>query len=361
MFTYLMETGTSSVAIVNYDQGGPHQRVWAAFGDNSANYTPLVLCSDEDQPGTWNSFGVSATSEICTGPVSLQAVNGLPALFYARKGDPGTGGLSYVRANDPAGTAWGSVKNLDNTGRYAAAWLSSSLSAGRPAVATMDLYTSKFNFVRATDVNGATWPVINAGPGGFTDGIYGLGLTILAGGDPALAISTFSSSPTYESGVYFNSAYNADGSSWPPSSVKLHGPETNTSGGCHSVGCAVIDGNPAVAYGTPDGQLLYQRSNDDQGYSWSTPRRIDKGNTYPGFDYITLLVVDGRPLAIYQRNQTDVGGVQALDANGTAWDEPLTIDSPGTLGMGCAAATDGALVAISYLDPIAQRQYVTWR
>jgi hypothetical protein len=116
-----------------------------------------------------------------------------------------------------------------------------------------------------------------------------------------------------------------------------------------------------VVYATSDGRLLYQRANDDSGYNWPAARQLDTGNTSGGFDYINLLVVDGRPMAVYQRNQTDVVGVQALDSNGTAWDAPLVIDSPGDLGMGCDAATDGTLVAISYLNPTTQREFVTYR
>ncbi len=100
---------------------------------------------------------------------------------------------------------------------------------------------------------------------------------------------------------------------------------------------AIVDGNPAIAYcefatdAQEDGDLKYVRATDATGSAWGDPVVIDTvGDT--GHD-CKLVVVNGRPAITYQDFDNYVlRYVRASDATGSAWGTPLDVDATGFAG-----------------------------
>jgi PKD repeat protein len=358
-FSYVMAPGFASPAIETYNSGELHHRLFAAFGDTSGSYIPLVVCSDEDDFSHWG-YGLNVGSEQCAGAVSFMPFTAQPELFYQRAGANGVGGISAVSATNVDGSTWSAPLNLDSTGQNGAVVLSSANIDGRPGLAATG--STQIRFARAADAFGTSWPPLSLAATTPVYPISGIGLTALASGNPAVAFGTNTIGSPYESENYFDFSQDADGGSWWTPVVQVEGPDTSFAYGDHLLGCANVDGNPAMVYDGPAGELLYSRATSSYGLSWGAPRVIDTVPSYSGtHSYISLLIVDGRPLVVCQRNGTDVVAIQADDADGISWGPVDYVDSAGDVGQGCGAVTDGSTVAIAYFDTTNNRQKVSWR
>jgi len=82
---------------------------------------------------------------------------------------------------------------------------------------------------------------------------------------------------------------------------------------------AVINGRPTIGYRAPgNGALKYVRANDTNGTAWGQPVTLDSGSV----STVTLLTVAGRPAVVYTQTLNGTSGVNYLRANdsdGTSW------------------------------------------
>ena len=104
-------------------------------------------------------------------------------------------------------------------------------------------------------------------------------------------------------------------------------------GWCASL--AIVNGNPAMSYyiGSDINDLKYVRATDARGSSWGIPVTVDSAGI-AGW-YTSLAVVNGNPAIAYYYSGNGYGTddtalryARAYDANGAAWDNPVTVDSP---------------------------------
>jgi len=88
---------------------------------------------------------------------SLAVVNGLPAISHYGRGD-----LLYVRATDPDGTSWGASVEVDSSTGMLGVRTSLVVVNGKPAIGYSDVGNAELKYVRANDVDGASWgaPVV---------------------------------------------------------------------------------------------------------------------------------------------------------------------------------------------------------
>ena len=125
--------------------------------------------------------------------------------------------------------------------------------------------------------------------------------------------------------MYFVQATDETGSAWS-TPVKLADLGEGTPA------LAIVDGNPAVAYGEHIGAvyLYYRRANDADGATWGDPVPVDTSNPGAG-SWNSMLVVDGMPAIAYSRDggggdEDTLNYVRATDAQGTAWNAPIVLD-----------------------------------
>lgn len=88
---------------------------------------------------------------------------------------------------------------------------------------------------------------------------------------------------------------------------------------------AIVNGNPAIAYyDVTSRDLKYVRSLDAAGTTWGTPVSLDT-NIDSG-QYASLIVVNGNPaIAYFNGDSTNLKFVRATDADGTTWGAPVVV------------------------------------
>ena len=103
------------------------------------------------QGTAWGAAVVVATGAPIEPDMAI--INGRPAISYA--GLVGADrNIFYVRANDTAGTTWGTPQQIAVDGRFT----SLTTVATHPAVAYQDIVPPQnLHYIRALDVNGTTW------------------------------------------------------------------------------------------------------------------------------------------------------------------------------------------------------------
>jgi hypothetical protein len=119
---------------------------------------------------------------------------------------------------------------------------------------------------------------------------------------------------------------------------------------------AIIEGRPAVAYSVFP-VLLFRRALDAAGTNWEPPVTID--NAASVGSPVSLQVVNGvQAIAYGDSVDADVHYVQASDATGAAWGVPvIAAAAANALGASCALAEVNDRPAIAYLDSTARRLY----
>lgn len=113
---------------------------------------------------------------------------------------------------------------------------------------------------------------------------------------------------------------------------------------------AVVDGHPAVSYF--DGTSLtlkYVRAADADGDAWNAPVTAD-GDMGSGL-HTSLAVVNGRPaVSYYDVDNGRLKYVRALDSQGADWDTPVVVDADGDVGYDTSLVVVNGHPAISYFD-----------
>jgi hypothetical protein len=108
----------------------------------------------------------------------------------------------------------------------------------------------------------------------------------------------------------------------------------------------IVNGHPAIAYyDLTNRDLKYMRALDAAGTSWGTPVTLDSTGNMGS--YASMKVINGNPAISYKGDNT-LKYVRALDASGTSWGAPVTLDSSGDMGTGTSLAVVNGNPAISY-------------
>lgn len=270
---------------------------------------------------------------------SMKIVNGNPAIAYY---DTVNKDLIYVRALNPAGTAWGTPISVVATLDYIGEYNSLQIVNGYPAISYFKVGNSSLNFVRALDSSGTTWgsPVQirpNAGPGQIS-------FMEIVNGNPAIAYCSY---PYLH--MKFIRANDPIGSTW--------GTPLVLDSFAHNPSLKVIEGKPAICFGKyrnpilGTGVLSYMRATDSSGTSWDTLVKIDSTISV-GYSYsYDMNIVNGMPAITYfDKAGLDLKYVRAADPLGAAWASPVFIDTIGNVGQHNDLQIINANPAISYYD-----------
>ena len=228
---------------------------------------------------------------------------GLPPEYYG----PGTSTVHY-----------------DKTGDYlAAGWVKDSIGDYARAQAMVSVY--RFGSTRVVSEMGNGWTSVAE-----------------VSGRPAIVyVDPDTSDPMYVR------ALNADGTAW---GTPVVADDSNYVAGSN-VSMAVVDGHPTIAFVTAGGSVIYVRALDAAGTSWGTPVTVGTANSYDGFVFTSLVVVDGRPAIAYMGGiDWDLMYVRASNASGSSWGTPVTVDSVGEVGNFLSMAIVDGYPAISYFD-----------
>lgn len=271
---------------------------------------------------------------------SLQMVNGKPAFSYYNITNRD---LEFVRASNAAGTAWDEPQTLDGATTEVGGFTSLQIVNGNAAIAYFDGTNTSLKYLRATNTDGTAWGTAQTLDGASAD---------LVGQYPSLQVVNGSPAIAYYDGtngdLRFIRASDADGSTWAAAQI-LDGSGGDNVGSHLSL--QIVNGNPAVSYyDVTNGRLKFIRALDASGTAWGTPVTVDAAGNVG--QYTSLLVVDGFPaISYYDVTNGNLNFVRATDANGTAWGTPLSIDgSTEDVGQWTALQTAGGYPAIGYYD-----------
>lgn len=116
-----------------------------------------------------------------------------------------------------------------------------------------------------------------------------------------------------------------------------------------------VGGSPAVAYLTSDYGMYYVRATDSLGTAWSAPDEVAApgGTIFP----CDLVEADGNPAIGYGDTATLIPTfVRALNASGTMWDAPVTVD-PVPTGGGTTTEIVAGIPAMAYSSLISNKTY----
>lgn len=362
---------------------------------DSTNKRPKYIRASNANGSSWGTpvfVDTASTYSNGTGATSLEVVNGNPAICYFRN-DTSTPGVTFVRATNSTGSSWGSRVIIDSDSSSPGKLV---IANNNPAV-SYDSWTLEdgyqVKFARATNTSGSTWaaPVVIASNSGQP---LDKSLAII-GGNPAVAF--------YSNGdddLLFVRATNATGSSWAAVTTVDSGLDSGRTG--YYASLAAVAGNPAISYSDQTNRKLnYVRSNDASGTSWAAPVILDTGedfeytsltvvNGYPAICYMvspyyaslkyarandatgstwgapvtvvynsggyyakttSLTVINGQPAICYHHDlDGDLKYVRALDASGTSWGAPLTLDATGDVGEWVSLAEVNGNPAAAYHD-----------
>jgi hypothetical protein len=279
-----------------------------------------------------------------TGQYTTQAiVGGFPAVAYY---DVTNTTLKYVRANDALGTSWGPSVEVDLSGNNVGEYASMTVVNGRPAISYYDNSFNSLKYVRANDAAGTTWGSPNVIDAGGDLGLY----TSLAliNGKPAIAYYDV----TNTSLKYINSN-DINGQGWQGATTV-----DNLGDVGKYASLTAVNGFPAICYyGTTNTNLLYIRANDANGDTWGAQQVIDDAGSVGTF--CNMKVVDGNPAISYcSFTGSDLKYIRSLDINGIYWGTSVLIDGS-TMGEFNSLAVIKGHPAISYLKiPGDNLQYV---
>lgn len=241
-------------------------------------------------------------------------VNGNPAIAFLDT----AGSVFFIRAQDELGTLWPASAIAIATDPAISVQL--DVVNGNPAIVLEKATSNELSYVRASDINGATW---GSAVTPFVGAIDGFEFTIVDG-SPAVAYAV-AGVPGITS-FHFIVASDVNGATWddPSSDLILFGQ-------LDFLDFDIVDGNPAMLIGDEaGGQFRLYRSVDSVGSGWIGGAGSSPSDTYLDSTDAALAVIGGFPTIIYNFNGPDtntdglpdtaeVRGVQATDAAGTTW------------------------------------------
>ncbi|MCB0007477.1 MAG: hypothetical protein KDE04_13525 [Anaerolineales bacterium] len=285
----------------------------AIAGQNSLHDAVAYLRADNAAGTSWGSLRL-LLGGLVGNDNSLALVGGRPAISYA---DSLAGGLRYARAADATGTSWETPISVDPTLQTGEG---SQLLVvnGQPAITYLG-DNGNLRYVRATDAVGSSWP---APQSLIADGAY----------LPNLAI--FTDRPTI---VYYDynaseirrlRANDADGTTWgsPLTIASLNSNAIDSEDG--NLLLFSLNGNPAIVYSdSPNNTIHLIRANDAAGNSWGAPAQVATGGEGDGLSYD--FHEDRLALLFYYwdsaNSEYQLTYVRATDLSASSWATPVTI------------------------------------
>ena len=275
---------------------------------------------------------------------SLAVVDGYPAIAYMATNEyqaTGNMNLRYVRANDAVGASWSSPMILDTND----AGKNPSLLVvnGRPAIGYSASDSNLLSYIRANDAVGDSW---------------GSPVTIQneVGSYVSMAIINSNPAMSYYSendNLKFVRALDLDGDSW---GTPVYADAADHVGRKNSL--AEINGRPAIAYfDDATDRILYVRANDTNGATWGSRVYLDDAGTgtpnyfiVPGIEVSLHLVNNGPAVSYYEPVNRDLKFIHASDNTGANWGTPLILDDGIQIGRYSTLAIVNNNPAISYYD-----------
>ncbi|RYD94528.1 MAG: exo-alpha-sialidase, partial [Sphingobacteriales bacterium] len=252
--------------------------------------------------------------------------------------DPATGDGYQINFIDTTGVP---ASDIDPAGANVGQHISSASINGLPAAAYFDATNGDLKYNRAIDIDGINWnaPTVVAAPAATSVGLY----TSLQQVNGRPAISYFDDT---NDDLKYVRALDANGTTWGIP-VTVEGLVTNV--GLYS-SMFVVNGMPAIAYyddGNDD--LKYVRALDANGTTWGTPVTLDAtGNTG---QFTSLKIVNGMPAVVYYDvSNGDLRYIRATNVNGTTWAAPITLDATNNQGQYASLEIVNGNPAVSYHD-----------
>lgn len=243
--------------------------------------------------------------------VSLEVINGRPAIVYNDSVNAYYGVVRYRRATDSTGSAWGSAVQV-SAKLETAKTLTLAVVNGYPVV----LHHSEngFAYVHALDQNGASWmAAVNPYPDG---GLYA-DLEIIKGHP---TVCHYMHGPK----LIYQRSSDIDGLTW------FTNPDTPTVVLEPTAGqyCSMViaAGYPAVCfhdYYMGNISLKYRRAQDEYGNSWDAAQVLDSGSYNIGL-HSDMDLVFGIPYICYAEYDPtpNLKAITAQDGQGSTWSAP---------------------------------------
>lgn len=303
-------------------------------------FTPRPIWASA-KGNTTLSTSITVDNSTDVGPfANLVIVDGNPAIAYF---DRFNLHLKYVRASDPGGTAWGSPVIADGT-KYSGLYVSLAIVNGRPAIAYYNSSSKTLNYIRANDADGSAWgaPVTVDNSGKV--GLYA-SLAVI-NGNPAIAYQD--QTDVNQAILKFVRATDANGTAW---GIPLVVDNSDNPG--WGLSMKEVNGYPAIAYFNigATASLRYALASNPNGTAWNSPISVDSpiSGTIP-----SLTIVAGNPAIAYGDASSSANGhlefVRAMDSTGTHWGIPVNVDITGNVGYFPWLAMVGGVPAIAYTD-----------
>jgi len=258
-------------------------------------------------------------------------VNGRPAISYISA----PAELRYVRALDVDGATWG-VPVVVHVGG-GPKWSSLAIVNGRPAIAFLaNQGTTVLKYVRALDPDGAAWgSALTVTPNVIPNASVSLAVV---NGRPAIVCHAYQ----------YVRAQDPDGAAWGnPVWLYVSGFKSDWYSSF-----AVVAGNPAVAlssYGSyPFYGLFFRRSTDADGTVWTQGVAIARPVDGDAGDFVSMSIVNGNPAVSYAFSGavSQLWYSRAMDPEGSTWADPVVVETGSCVDTSLAVVNGNP--AISY-------------
>ncbi|MEZ5336629.1 MAG: hypothetical protein R3F46_00050 [bacterium] len=260
--------------------------------------------------------------------------------------------LNIVRANDTYGTSWKQPQLIDGSAGFGYRTDIEVLN-NLPVLAAIatpgEKGLSEVRYYQATDSTGASWSSARVAiPAEADVEFYDIALDSYENGlfDRPLISATCELGPPFAQFTYLVRGSNVDGTAWgtPQKVIEQY---------CYQTDLLRINGNPAVLSGSSSqsGQLYFSRSSDDSATGFpQSPQLVGPGGN------CELDIWGGRPVILSEGIETDgLQLIRAVDADGTAWEEPIPIERRYNFGDHCSLVVVNDLPVVCYVDSLGER------
>lgn len=360
----------SSMAIIN---GNPA----VAYFDRPTATIKYVRANDVSGTAWGNpitvNLGTIPVTLLTYTPITLKEVNGRPAIsFY----DDYSYSLKYTRADNADGTSWNTLpKTVVAAPTFVLGYTfkvgvyhSMEVVNGRPAFSyttkisgqggTVLNTQSSLNYIRSADVNGDTWAatdtVLVDGSMNFADRRNQLKVI---NGKPAICYEFTSNATafdTYTFNVKYASANDANGTTWatPLSVDNFSVTEFNrTVDGTSYVSMTEVSGNPAISYFDQINlDLKFIRATNATGTAWAAPQTLDAPGVVGTSTSMVTLTNGYVVIAYHDTDNATLKSIKSLDATGSSWSPPVTIDASYHTGIQNSLLIVNNIPAVSYFN-----------
>src|SRR6185436_10464369 len=208
------------------------------------------------------------------------------------------------------------------TGAETGFYFSTASVNGFPAIAYTDETHQNIMFVRALDSNGTNW---NTPQIIDTFNVSANGITLaVINGNPAIAYGGGGNSGNAQ--LRYRRANDANGTSWLDSVIVDQNPIV------YSLSMTLVNGFPAIAYACSlIKKLKYVRAGDINGTIWNSPVLVDSSGY--ACEFPVLKIANGNPaIGYYNSTDEDLMFVRAQNVSGTSWGAADTVQYSGEIG-----------------------------